>query len=482
MNGKEDWESGGFRDEQDSDNGNSYSWPGESMQENRGGSDFSYSNSADWTDDAEPSSEGQPDAGAGREASSVYQSKGRFRKKKKQGSTGKGILIGMLIVLIPLGLLLGAGIAFLKSSDSQLTVVSNRYLDSSSILSKLNLIQGRIDQLYLFDYDKEKLEDSIYENYVDGLGDPYTVYYTKDAFQDMMQSTQGTYYGIGVMITQAVDTGRITFVRVFSDSPAMEVGLQPGDMLLKVEEEEVTGMSLDEVVSKIKGGEGTYVNLTLYRESEDKEFSIDVERRQVDMDTVYSRMLDKETGYIELIEFDSVSTKQFEKALKDLYEQGMKSLVLDLRDNPGGLLDVAVDIADMLIDTGVVVSTADKDDKGQEYKATGEGKLGIPLVVLVNGNSASASEVLSGCIRDYKEGTLVGTQTFGKGIVQSIIPFTDGTAMKITTSHYYTPNGTDIHGTGITPDVVIEDDPETKDVDEQLEKALEILSGGKRKQ
>lgn len=480
MNSREDWESDGYRDSRDAANGNSYSWPGESIQESAGGA--SYSGRETGMDTGAPTPDQQSDAGTDRNTAPVYQSKGRFRKKKKKGSTGKGILIGMLIVLIPLGLLLGAGAAFLKSNDSRLTVISNSHLDSSSILAKLNLIQGRIDQLFLFDYDKEKLEDSIYESYVEGLGDPYTVYYTKDGFQDLMQSTQGTYYGIGVMISQAVDTGKISFVRVFSDSPAMEAGLLAGDMLLKVEDEEVTGMNLDEVVSKIKGGEGTFVNITLYRESEDKEFSVDVERRQVDMDTVYARMLDDQTGYIELIEFDSVSTKQFEKALKDLHEQGMQSLVLDLRDNPGGLLDVAVNIADILIDTGVVVSTADKNDKGQEYRATGEGKLGIPLVVLVNGNSASASEVLSGCIRDYGEGTLVGTQTFGKGIVQSIIPFTDGTAMKITTSHYYTPKGTDIHGTGITPDVVIEENPETKDVDEQLEKALEILSGGKRKQ
>lgn len=477
MSNKEDWESDDFREHQSSDNGNSYSWPGGRVQDSIGGSDFSHSGREERIDMDTERQEYQPGDGAVSERRYL-----KVRKKKKQGSTGKGILIGMLIVLIPLGLLFGVGTVLLSSSGSRLMVISNRYLDSSSIMSKLNLIQGRIDELFLFDYDKEKLEDTIYEGYVDGLGDPYTVYYTKDAFQDMMQSTQGTYYGIGVMISQAVDTGRISFVRVFSDSPAMEAGLQADDVLLKVEEEEVTGMPLDEVVSKIKGGEGTFVNITVYRESEKKEISVDVERRQVDMDTVYARMLDKETGYIELVEFDSVSTKQFEKALKDLHEQGMKSLVLDLRNNPGGLLDVAVDIADMLIDTGVVVSTADKYDKGQEYKATGEGKLGIPLVVLVNGNSASASEVLSGCIRDYGEGKLVGTQTFGKGIVQSIIPFSDGTAIKITTAHYYTPNGTDIHGTGITPDVVIEDDPETKDVDEQLEKALEILSGGGKKQ
>lgn len=393
----------------------------------------------------------------------------------RKGSTGKGIVIGMLIILIPLILFISAGAVLLNRMGSKLVLTSDGGVDMAVVSAKLNAIQTLVDQLFLFDYEKEELENGIYEGYVNALGDPYTCYYTKDAYQDMMEGSQGSYYGIGVMISQEAESQRVLVIRVFSGSPAEEAGVKAGDYIMEVEGHEVTGMDLNEVVTYIKGAEGTTAEIRIRRNEEPDLLKFDVERRQVDVDTVYSRMLDEEIGYLELTEFDSVSTEQFQKAIQNLQEQGMKELVLDLRDNPGGLLDVAVDIADMLIDTGTVVTISDKNGEAQEYEAVNAGALNVPLTVLVNGNSASASEVLSGCLKDYGAATLVGTQTFGKGIVQTIYPFADGTAMKLTTAHYYTPEGTDIHGTGITPDVVIEDDPETDDVDEQLEKAVEIL-------
>lgn len=397
---------------------------------------------------------------------------------KKRGSTGKGILIGILIVLIPLFALVGAGAFFLNSTGSRIAVISGSGLNLEAIENKLGVIQKIIDSSFLFDYDEEALEENIYAGYLEGLGDPYTCYYTEEEYTAMMESSEGTYYGIGVMISQEVDTGKVYIIRVFSGSPAEEAGMEDGDVLETVAGEEVTGMDLNEVVTLIKGAEGTTVQVKVYRESAKEELTLDVERRQVDVDTVYYEMLDNKIGYLELTEFDSVSTEQFRAAIEDLKSQGMESLILDLRNNPGGLLNVAVDLADELIDTGVVVSIADKNGKSQSYEATTDGSLGLPLAVLVNGNSASASEVLSGCIRDYGVGTLVGTQTFGKGIVQNIVPLTDGTALKITTAHYYTPNGDDIHGQGITPDVVVEDDAETEDVDEQLQAAIEVLTKG----
>ncbi len=400
------------------------------------------------------------------------------RKHKKSGSTGKGIVIGILIVLIPLFALLGAGAWMLNSSGSQIAVISGKGFDMSEIEAKLGLIQSIIDSRFLFDYDEDELAENIYSGYVDGLGDPYTCYYTAKEYQDMMESSEGTYYGIGVMISQEIDTGRVYVVRVFSGSPAEESGMKAGDIIMEVEGSEVTGVDLNEVVAAIKGAEGTTAQVKIYRESEQKELTLDVERRQVDVDTVYYSMLDNHIGYLELTEFDSVSTNQFISALEDLKAQGMESLILDLRDNPGGMLEVAVALADELIDTGTVVSIRDKDGNEESYAAEGAGSLGMPLAVLVNGDSASASEVLSGCIRDYGVGTLIGTQTFGKGIVQNIIPFSDGTAMKITTAHYYTPYGTDIHGVGITPDIVVEDDKSTEDVDEQLEAAIDLLTKG----
>lgn len=393
----------------------------------------------------------------------------------RKGSTGKGIAIGILIILIPLLLFICAGTVLLNRTGSKLVLVSDSGVNMAGVSAKLNAIQSLVDQLFLFDYEEEELENGIYEGYVSALGDPYTCYYTKDAYQDMMEGSQGTYYGIGIMISQEVESQKVLVIRVFSGSPAEEAGIEAGDYIMEVEGHEVTGMDLNEVVTYIKGAEGTTAEIKVHRNEEPDLLKFDVERRQVDVDTVYSRMLDEETGYLELTEFDSVSTEQFQKAVQNLQEQGMKGLVLDLRDNPGGLLDVAVDIADILIDTGTVVTISDKNGKAQEYEAVNAGALDVPLTVLVNGNSASASEVLSGCLKDYGAATLVGTQTFGKGIVQTIYPFADGTAMKITTAHYYTPEGTDIHGTGITPDVVIEDDPDTEEVDEQLEKAVEIL-------
>lgn len=450
-------EGGGFNGD---DNGNSYSW----------------------LDEAETGkSDNSGVHGSGEFSSRVDEDARRMEKKeRKKGSTGKGILIGMLIVLIPLLLFAGAGVYLLNSSGSHIAVISDNGFDMSSVEAKLGLIQSIIDDSFLFEYDKDELVENIYVGYVEGLGDPYTCYYTEQEYTSMMESSEGTYYGIGVMISQETDTGRVYVIRVFSGSPAEEAGMKEGDIIAEVEGKEATGMDLNEVVATIKGAEGTTAKIKIYRESEKKELTLDVERRQVDVDTVYYRMLDNGIGYLELTEFDAVSTDQFTSALEDLKSQGMESLILDLRSNPGGMLDVAVALADELIDTGTVVSIRDKNGNEKSYDAEGEGSLGIPLAVLVNGDSASASEVLSGCIRDYGAGTIIGTQTFGKGIVQNIVPFSDGTAMKITTAHYYTPNGTDIHGVGITPDLVVEDDKETEDVDEQLEAAIELLTKEKQ--
>lgn len=476
MDKREDWEKSDAGFHQDESGSSSRYGSGNSY----GGNNSSYS----WSEEIRAASDQQGDGMDGRKRMEqeerkrqLYQNieeKGKLSKKKE--STGKGILIGVLIVLIPLIAIIGGGAYFLKSTGSRISVVSESGLDLEAIENKLSVIQSIIDSSFLFDYDEEELVENIYAGYLEGLGDPYTCYYTAEEYNDMMESSEGTYYGIGVMISQEVDTGRVYIIRVFSGSPSEEAGIKAGDVIETVAGEEVTGMDLNEVVSLIKGAEGTTVQVKVYRENGGRELTLDVERRQVDVDTVYHRMLDNKIGYLELTEFDAVSTEQFRNALEDLKAQGMESLILDLRNNPGGRLDVAVDIADELIDTGVVVSIADKNGNSQSYEADNEGSLGIPLAVLVNGDSASASEVLSGCIRDYGVGTLVGTQTFGKGIVQNIIPLTDGTAMKVTTAHYYTPNGEDIHGEGIAPDVIVEEDTETKDVDEQLEAAIEVLT------
>lgn len=393
-------------------------------------------------------------------------------KKKRHKRNKKDIFIGMLLVLIPLFALLGGAGWFLSSHNLYLSLSNQNAVNATN---KLSTIQALIDQYFLFDYKQEDLNDNSIKGYVSGLGDPYSAYYTKEEFDKLKESNSGTYYGIGVLMNQSKETGIITAVKVFRNSPALEAGIEPGDMLIAVDGEEVTGMDLNNVVSLIKGKEGSTVKITIGRDGGKNIFDLDVERREVDVETVSYKMLDQKIGYIELSEFDDVSTEQFKEGLDELKGQGMESLIVDLRDNPGGLLDTALKLADMFIDTGIVITTEDSKGNTKDYNATESGSLGIPCVVLVNENSASASEVLSGCLKHYGVVTLVGQKTFGKGIVQNIIPLGDGTALKLTIAHYYLPDGTDIHKEGITPDVTVEDDPETPE-DEQLQKGIEILT------
>lgn len=253
--------------------------------------------------------------------------------------------------------------------------------------------------------------------------------------------------------------------------------MQAGDVLYKVDGEDISGEDINNVVAKIRGNEGTMVHIEVYRESENGYVEMDVERRDVSMDTVEWNMLENGMGYLQITEFDGVTYGQFVTALEDLKAQGMKGMILDLRDNPGGRLDQVVEIADDFLTEGVIVSTKDKNGLGTTYEADEELRFEGPVVILANGNSASASEVLAGALKDYDKATLVGTTTFGKGIVQSIYPFEDGTAIKITISDYYTPSGANIHGTGIEPDITVEKEKrENEEQDNQLDRAKEVLA------
>ena len=289
----------------------------------------------------------------------------------------------------------------------------------------------------------------------------------------MMESSTGRYYGIGVQVSQNINTGIITISKVFKNSPAMESGLQAGDMVMKVAGTEVTGMDLNLVVTKIKGEEGEAVNIEVFREGTGETLSLDVERRQVEITTIEYEMKEDRIGYIAFSDFEDVSYDQMMAAISTLEGMGMQGLILDLRGNPGGLLTSAVDIADAFLPEGLIVYTEDKYGNREEYTSDEEHQFNKPLVVLIDGNSASASEVLAGAIKDYGAGTLVGTTSYGKGIVQSLIPLKDKTALKITVADYYTPNGNNIHGIGIEPDVVVERGE--GDTDAQLDKALEVM-------
>ena len=361
--------------------------------------------------------------------------------------------------------------------------VSGAAIDWNKVTDKEEEIYNTIDDYYLNGIDNDKMKDGIYKGMVDSLGDPYTVYYNSEEYKQFTSSSSGTYSGIGVAVSQNVTTGAITIVKTFKKGSGEKEGMKPGDVIYKVEGKKIEGLELSKVVSMIKGEEGTFVKVTVLRDGKEIEFNL--ERKKLEVDTVNYRMEDrsgKKIGYISVSEFDEVTASQFKSAISELSKEGMEGLVIDLRDNPGGLLDVTCEMLDRMIKKGLLVYTVDKYGKRVDEDATDSDSFDKPVAILVNGNSASASEVFSGAMKDYKAATLVGTKTFGKGIVQSIVPFGDGTAMKVTVSKYYTPNGVNIHGTGIEPDVVVELSKDAtkngkydRKYDNQLTKALDVV-------
>lgn len=360
---------------------------------------------------------------------------------------------------------------------------SGAAIDWSKVSEKEEAIYNTIDDYYLNEIDNDKIQNGIYKGMVDSLGDPYTVYYNSEEYKQFTSSSSGTYSGIGVAVSQNVTTGAITIVKTFKKGSGEKEGMKPGDVIYKVEGKKIEGIELSKVVSMIKGKEGTFVKVTVLRDGKEIEFNL--ERKKLEVDTVNYRMEDrsgKKIGYISVSEFDEVTASQFKSAISELSKEGMEGLVIDLRDNPGGLLDVTCEMLDRMIKKGLLVYTVDKYGKRVDEDATDSDSFDKPVAILVNGNSASASEVFSGAMKDYKAATLVGTKTFGKGIVQSIVPFGDGTAMKVTVSKYYTPNGVNIHGTGIEPDVVVELSKDAtkngkydRKNDNQLDKALDVV-------
>ncbi|MBR6637660.1 MAG: S41 family peptidase [Lachnospiraceae bacterium] len=411
---------------------------------------------------------------------------------------GKGLVIGIvggalgmfimavaviIISMNSLGKDIGDGTLFIEGAEGPNGGVMYELTETEDyVISKIGYIMAMIDSEFYFEYDKEKALDGIYYGVLDSLGDVYSTYYSKEEFDDLMETTQGVYYGIGVKVSQNFTTGIITVAKVFEGAPAFEAGMLPGDILVAVNDEDISGMDLNLVVAMIKSEEeGSKVKITVLRDG--KYVDMDVERRKVEYPAVEYEMLDNNIGYLQLVEFDTVSVKQFEAALKDLNSQGMKGIVFDLRDNPGGTLDSVVGILDMILPECTIIYTEDKDGKvGSKYVSDADTILNVPAVVLVNGNSASAAEVFAGDVQDMGVATLVGTTTFGKGIVQQVYPIGDGTAVKLTQSSYFTSAGRNIHGDGIEPDVYVELDEALygkavieKDEDNQLQKALEVL-------
>ena len=398
-------------------------------------------------------------------------------KKRKKGGFWKGFFCATILFMVITAICLFAGL-FFKSrmivSNNSSMVTQNR-----AVQAKLGKLETYIRGYYLDEIDDKQLEDYLYYGLVAGLGDPYAAYYNEEETQSMMDSSSGNYCGIGAVFSQNLVTGIITVSRVYEGCPSYEAGILPEDILYMVEGEDVTGQDLTNVVTKIKGEEGTEVTISMLRGEEILDFTM--KRQMIEVPTIEHEMLENQVGYILITEFDGVTAQQFSVALKELQENGMEGLIIDLRNNGGGSLDAVCEIADELLPEGLIVYTEYND--GERIDRNSDAAcVDVPMAVLINGASASASEILSGALQDHGAATIVGTQSYGKGIVQSVLDLQDGTALKLTSAKYYTPNGNNIHGVGITPDVEIDLPEELKtevtlslEEDVQLQKAIEVL-------
>ena len=366
--------------------------------------------------------------------------------------------------------------------------ISREEYDRLKKYEKLDLLLELVDMYYYEDVDHEEMLESAAMGLIVGVGDVYSVYYTKEDMEAFNEETEGEYAGIGCQLIADSTDQLITVTRVFKGSPAEEVGMRTGDKIVYVNDIYYSAYEMDDAVSVMRGTPGENVKVTVMRGLETIDF--DITRKVVNINYVEHQILDGNIGYVMVYDFLGNAVEGFKTALNDFQAAGVKAMIIDLRNNGGGLLDASVEMADMILPEGTVVSMREKSGMEEVFKIDNE-YYDVPMVVLVNEYSASASEILSGAIRDYGEGTLVGTKTFGKGVVQSVVDFPDGSGLKITTARYYTPSGECIHEVGIEPHVTVEldEDAVTKyginnlphENDAQLQKAIELIESGEVK-
>ncbi len=361
--------------------------------------------------------------------------------------------------------------------------------DSKSVslenINKFNQVRKILKDDYYKNVDENILVEGAVSGLADSLKDPYTVYFNKDQMKAFMEKSEGSYVGIGVTVNTDAN-GILNIIEPFDNSPAKLAGMKQGDKIVKVGDTDVTSIRDENmIISMIKGVENTKVKITVYRPSEDKYIQFDILRKRIKTSNIKSEVLEGNIGYIKLVMFDSEIAGYFKKDLDNMLSKGIKSLIIDLRDNPGGSYEQVVEIADRLLPEGTIVYTEDRAGK-QQTKLSNKAALNLPIVILTNGNSASASEILAGAIKDNGRGTLVGTKTFGKGLVQELKLLDDGSGIKVTISRYFTPSGVCIQGIGIKPDIEIDVPAEFKNMpvsqiprnkDIQLKSAIEAIKG-----
>lgn len=381
-----------------------------------------------------------------------------------------GVLTGVLVVTLAVG-----GVKFVQQRQY------NGVLSDSSHVQKIEYLEKMIDQEYLGEVDNAEMAEGIYAGLVYGLGDVYSRYYTADEYAQETASTDGAYAGIGVSI-QKNKNGGVQIAECYEGGPGAEAGLQTGDVITAINDTDVTDMELSDVVSLIRENKDKTIVLTVFRENEEKSREISVDVTDVELPSVFGEMLNKKTGYIQITQFTGVTPQQYKDMFAELKDKGMERLVIDLRDNPGGLLTSVCDILREILPEGLIVYTEDKYGNREEETCDGKHQLDMPLAVLVNENSASASEIFAGAVQDHEVGTIVGTTTYGKGVVQELRQLSDGSAVKLTVSNYYTPNGNSINKVGIKPDVevkfaseLLNKDEITHEEDNQLQKALDVI-------
>lgn len=409
------------------------------------------------------------------------ESHGSDRRKMKK-SFRRGIITGVACTLAVCIIVCLAG-----------TLIFNHFFGNdvltSNVQAKIKVIAGIINNYYYEDVDADQMADGLYHGIMSSMDDPYSSYLNKEEYQDLLEDTTQQYAGIGAGLQRDQDTGKVTITYVYPSTPAEEAGLKAGDEIVSADGYSASDFTdLDEFVKHIRGDENTTVTLVYLRNG--KKNTVDVERKNITLPTVSYKMLDEDDkiGYILISQFSSNTANEFETALSDLQSQGVKAVIYDLRTNPGGLVDSVVKILDDLLPEGTVVSMKDRNGKETKYTSDAENHVDLPTAVLISGQTASAAEIFSGAVRDFNYGTLIGTKTYGKGIVQQTIPLGDGTAVKLTTQTYYTPSGECIHKLGIEPDIELEykytGDDDTAylasdnydySADNQVQKAIEVL-------
>lgn len=416
--------------------------------------------------------------------------------KRHRNGFGMGVLAGvlgtLLVVLLAGAVAAGAYITSRRGTASPGETTEKQEAQGEStgmtwnadLLSQTAMIDSYLDSYFMYDVDRDALRDGMLEGMVDALGDPYSEYYDEEALQSFRDSTGGNYCGIGAAVSQDRN-GIVRIVKPYEGTPSELVGLLPKDIITAVDDTAVTGIDINQVVNLIKGEEGTKVVLHIYRESEEQYLDIEVTRANVEIPTVLGKMLNGHIGYLEVTGFDRVTANQFISSYEDLKGQGMEAVIVDLRDNGGGLVDTVEEMLDYLLPEGVIFYAQNKTgEKYMVYESDANAALDIPMVVLVNGNTASASEIFSGNIQAFGKGTIVGTTTFGKGVMQELFYTNEErtTAVKLTVADYYINGDKNVNGGGIVPDVEIELDEAVahlaeipEEDDNQLQKGIEVL-------